>query len=614
MKVIMKSEDGFVEKLLQQHGSFNRITVPLLYVTQAIMVLSIAFFSLHLHSYDLRVPFNYSGDSVVILMYIKGLIQDGWPNTISQLSAPFAYPGAAFPLLTSVDWLIIKMMSLFTTEPGYLLNGFWLLTLVFSAWSATYAAYQLGLSRAYSFVSGFLYAFLPFALLRNVAHMNLVYYIVPLLCLTAIVIAGRGIGIRHVKQASIVGFIACSLQGFNYIYYSFFAVLLFGVATLISYKRGGGVKQLKLPLLAIAIVTLSTAINLTPALLSWHKNGSPPEMGYKNTAEAEIYGAKLRRMLMPHPDNVIRPLAKLAQKDLGANFPNENENVTARLGLYGAFGLLLMIVVNLRRNLGKRHPQPLAAISSLGLATFLIITVGGFGAVINLITVPDIRAYNRFSVYLSFFAIVATGLWLQGKFSSGAFRWKMAGYFIVGGFVTLSLYDQLLDAKPLISTQQNDMHRANEERMVVKRLEQIFQNDTAVLELPFTGFPPLAMFNKMESYDHVRPYLWSHHLKWSWPSFSQRHRTWQTKMQTLKGSDLISAAIYSGFSAIWIDRFAYQDEGRALISSLTLGNVKPIDIGSSRFVVLDLRESALDLKTSMPEVVFAQHTSALLGI
>jgi phosphoglycerol transferase len=440
-----------------------------------------------------------------------------------------------------------------------------------------------------------------------------VYYFVPLLCLLAVIIAGSGAGIRQVKQASIAGLVACALQGFNYVYYSFFAVLLFGVATLISYKRGGVFKQIKLPLLAMVIVTLSTAINMIPAMQSWHKNGSPPEMGYKHTAEVEIYGAKLRRMLMPHPDNIISPLAEIAQKDLDANFSNENENTSARLGLYGAFGLLLMIVDTLRRGVGNGPPQPIAVISALGLATFLIITVGGFGAVINLITVPDIRCYNRFSVYLSFFAIVAAGLWLQGKFGSGTPRWKMAGHFIIGGFFTLSLYDQLLDAELLVAAQQNDMRRANEERMAVERLEQIFQNNTTVLELPFTGFPPIAMFNKMESYDHVRPYLWSHHLKWSWPSFSQRHRAWQTKMGALKGGDLIRAAIFSGFSAMWIDRFAYLDGGRELISSLTLGKVKQLDIGSSRFAVLDIRDAAADLNASMPEVEFSQHASGLLG-
>lgn len=592
---------------------YNRLLTPFLFIIQSFTVLGVAYFVLHLYSYDLRVPFNYSGDAVVILMYIKSLIQDGWPTVISQLSAPFTYSGAAFPMLTSVDWLVIKLLSVLTTEPGYLLNGFWLLTLVFSAWTASYAGYQLGLSLALAWVSGVLYAFLPFALLRNVGHLNLIYYLVPLLSLLAVVIVAGKTGVRKIKQAIIIGLLACALQGFNYVYYSYFSVLLFGVATLISYKRRKGIKQFKLPLLAIAIISLSTIINMLPTLQSWHKNGSPPEMGYKYVAEVEIYGAKLRRMLMPHPNNKVFPLAYMAQQDERANFPNENENTSTRLGLYGAFGFLLIIVTQLRQGQGVAARQPMMAMSALGMATFLIITVGGFGALINLITVPDIRAYNRFSVFLSFFCIVAAGLWIQEKWDNQLLRGKIALCFIMGIFVLLSLYDQLLDVKQLVATQQNDVRKANEEKRVIERLEQIYPDSALILELPFTGFPALSLINKMQSYDHVRPYLWSHHLKWSWPSFSQRHRAWQTKMQALQGGDLIKAAIFSGFDAIWVDRFAYPDAGQALISSLSQGKVRQIDTGSSRFTVLDLREAATVLKARLSKVEFAEHTSALLG-
>ncbi len=591
---------------------YSRIFTPLFYLVQASIVLVIAFFSLHLHSYDMRVPFSYSGDSVVILMYIKGLIQDGWPTTISHLSAPFTYSGAAFPILTSVDWLIIKILSIFTNEPGALLNGFWLQTLVFSAWSATYAAYQLGLSRILSFLSGVLYAFLPFALLRNVAHLNLVYYFVPLLCLLAVIIAGSGVGIRQLKQATIVGLIACILQGFNYIYYSFFAVLLFCVAALISYKGQARIRQLKLPLIAITLILLSTAINMVPAIQSWEKNGVPPEMDYKSLTDSEVYGAKLRRMLSPHPDNLASPLATVAQRALKADYLYENENVTARMGLYGAIGLLMIIYFSIRRDQESDLLQPNAAITSLGIATLLIITVGGFGAIINLLTVPDIRAYNRFSVYLAFFGIVTTSLWLQNRFNNN-FRCKEVGYCIAAFFVLFSLYDQLLDIKGLVNSQKNDITLANKEKLVVKKLESILQKNSAVLELPFTGFPPLAIFNKMDSYDHGRPFLWSHHLKWSWPSFSQRHRAWQTKMSSLKGNDLINAAIYSGFSAIWIDRFAYLDNGQELISSLKIGRVKEVDLDSNRFVVLDIRDAATDLKSSLSISEFMKNKSEIFG-
>jgi len=81
----------------------------------------------------------------------------------------------------------------------------------------------------------------------------------------------------------------------------------------------------------------------------------------------------------------------------------------------------------------------------------------------------------------------------------------------------------------------------------------------------------------------------------------------------LQGGDLIRATILSGFDAIWIDRFAYLDEGEKLISSLTAGKVKQLDMDNSRFVVLDLRNAAADLKASIPEPEFRRQASALLG-
>ena len=173
----MKREFDAISLTKEQnwHASRRPGQVLLFGAALACTVLLIVFQKLHLWSYDLKVPFNYSGDTLVALMYIKGLIQEGWPTTIAHLSAPFSYAGAAFPVQTSTDWAIIKLLSVFTSEPGYLLNWFWLLSLVLSAWAASYAGYQLGLPAVLSFASGLLYACLPFAFLRNVAHINLVY-------------------------------------------------------------------------------------------------------------------------------------------------------------------------------------------------------------------------------------------------------------------------------------------------------------------------------------------------------------------------------------------------------------------------------------------------------
>ncbi len=580
---------------------------------QALIVLLIATVTFRLDRYDLKVPFSYDGDTIVILMYMKGVMQDGWPTVISQLSAPFSYPGAAFPMLTSIDWSVMKFLSIFTNEPGLVLNIFWLLTLVFSSWSASYALFQLGLARVYAATGGVLYAFLPFAMMRNVGHMNLVYYLVPLICLLVFVVASKNKYVRNSKQSIAIGMLGCALQGFNYIYYSFFAVILIGIAAAISFDKAAGYRQLALPFLAALVVIASTAINLIPAFTSISANGKAPEMSYKTPAEAEHYGAKIRKMILPHQDNAIRPLAWYAQKDKAANFPIENENETVRLGLFGAIGLLLIFSIALRQLVGMRVVDELSILSALSIAIVLIITIGGFGAVINVLTVPDIRAYNRFSVFLSFFAIGAFGLWIQKiRLASDQFRRRlMHGIFF--GLAVFSLYDQLLDRERLVSRQKEDTVRAVDERMVVERLEAKLPKGASVLQLPFTGYPLNLKSNKMEYYDHGRPYLWSKDLHWSWPSFTLRHRAWQAVMEKKHGSDLIQGAILSGFQAIWIDRFAYADNGEQLIKDLAQGNVTAIDIPSNRYVVLDLREAEAELRGDLSIGEFERLKADLLG-
>jgi hypothetical protein len=52
----------------------RKYTEGFLYALQAIFVLGIAFISLGLDHYDLHIPFSYSGDTVVILMFINSTL------------------------------------------------------------------------------------------------------------------------------------------------------------------------------------------------------------------------------------------------------------------------------------------------------------------------------------------------------------------------------------------------------------------------------------------------------------------------------------------------------------------------------------------------------------
>lgn len=552
-----------------------------------IVTAAILYYSLDLHTYDLSVPFNYSGDSIIIALHIKGLTEDGWPLAISNLSAPFNYPAASFPLLTSTDWAIMKTISIFTDKVGLILNTFWLLTFLLTSAFAFITFKAVGLKNASSAMGALVFSFLPYAFLRNVSHLNLNYYLLPFCCLSIFLVTSKSQRLIASNSARSISLIGLIFLGFNYVYYSFFCAVLLVFSIAYSAIQGDTKKQIKFGIIAIATLSTATATNLSQYYYSLSKNDAPVQMNYKRVAESEIFGAKLRTMILPHPENKIPPLGYVANKSIKANYPLENENTTARLGLVTSIGFLVSLgVILFKRNSTNPAHQQDHGIYSIILITFLLMTIGGIGSVINLITIPDFRAYNRFSVFIAFFSIYIFFRHSEHLTPRYSRPWATAIKVIVFFMVIISIYDQCLDRISVIRDRKSDLSQANADRSQVQYMESIIPKGSKILQLPFTGYPPLEKHYKMWSYDHGRPALWGDHFHWSWPSFSIEHRKWQNGISKLRGRDFANEISSSGFAAIWIDRRGFSDNGSSMIELLVENGWTPTKKMSGSIEVL----------------------------
>lgn len=596
----------------------NSNTLHLIFplAVQLVVILIILVFGLRLLSIDLSVPFNYWGDTIWFSVPIKGMIDNGWVYTIPELSAPFTLSAAAFPSMTHTDWFVMKVISLFAPEAGVVLNVFWLFSIVLTAWSATFALSLLGVRVWLATVVGLIYAFLPFALFRNVTHISLVYYCVPLLSLLAIWIA-QGCDLPMSKVIRWVGYAAAIAQGFNYIYFSFFTLLLLAFAGWFGSVRTRSWRPIKEATLAGLIILVAASINLAPSFLSWHSHGKPPDISYKASAEAEIYGLKIRKMLAPNEANKIPFFSQWGQQDKITAFPNENENVSARLGPMAAAGLLFLTIVSfrlvrVRDDLELKTIKPIAALT---LFVVLFATVGGLGAIFNL-AFAEFRTYNRFSVFIAFFALSAIALWWQNGYRHASSRLRKL--MLSAGLVTLilfSLYDQLLDLGFLRYQRTDQESQTTQLRTLVKQVEALVPPGASVFQLPITGFPPDGGLERMLPYAHGQAYLASSSLHWSWPSFSQRHRAWQDQIQGLQGTELVKALSLSNFRLIWIDRFGYPDNGEQILSSLIAAGAKEILPGADqRFSILDLNDVTIRLRQSIGEKEFERQQFDFLDV
>ena len=556
---------------------------------QAALTVLLLVVTLKLWRTDIRVPMYYWGDTLPQLAIAKSIADGGWIWFIDRLGAPFGFAMAAYPQNLTTTSIVLKSLSLFSKEPGFLLNVYWLSTIVAASVNAHLALRVLGYGRSSATVFATLYAFLPYAFYRNIAHVSLVFTFVPVLAAYAVQIAANTAASLRSRWGMYV--VICAIaQAFDYIYYTFFGAFVFIVAGILAWSYHRSAKHARIAFALCAVLVVSATINLTPSLLEWSRDGKPANDFDKTAAQTEIYGLKLRQLLSPVQPSRLTSLQAFGEKE--KQFPNENENRTTRLGVVLSIGFVVMLAQFLFSP--RLAPQPRAA-GALTLACVLLATVGGFGALFSFLVTPDIRAYNRIVVFIAFFAIVylahVVDTWCaqidlreRKPWSSAVVPFAMAFVLIVG------VLDEGQAARPIVGRYAIDAATFHAERTLVRDIERRHPNGGAVMQLPEAIFTPDNGRVKMQPYDHARAYLASRTLSWSWPSYSSRRKSWYESLGNPADPGFLDRLATSGFVGVWIDRFGYEPSELAKLEGALTARLGPPLVGGlqQRYAYFDL--------------------------
>lgn len=591
-------------------------------ILSAVICALLLCFLLRVWQLDLHVPLTDWGDALYFQAWTKGVLHGNWPWHNTSLGMPFGANWRDFPVNLTIEAVLIWIFSIFTSSPGLTLNLLWVLGTATSAGFATYCLQRLGVGKWIAGSLGIVYALQPFTFYRGVSHFNLMFYLVPLLATGAIEIGTGRIPLNRSRGSDTASgsrrsqltatsrtipvyiFLACLGQGFTYIYYDFFSVILLAVAALLAftvYRRGAA---LLAAFLLIVVICGTALINLLPSLTYWARHGTNPAMAYKSPVQAEIYGLKLRHLLTPIPENPFPPLRYVQKKLDSAGFDDQYENATSRLGTIGSVGFLFLLASSLVFCLHKplRNDLPggvIGACSALTLTCVLLATVGGFGSLFNVFVAPDIRCYNRIVVFIDFFAIVAVGLLLT-RASDWCVRRNWPKPILVGALGLLVVFGVSDEAAVAIyrdSGARETQFRSEGE--FVKSVESSLPRNASIFELPFTTFPAEAPPYRMSIYDQGRPYLHSDTLRWSWGAMSGREAAaWNQQTATSPAKEMLMRLSDAGFSGIWIDRFGYAP-GTSPEPEIgaALGR-QPLQRPDDRIAFYDIRTYAKQLRNS----------------
>lgn len=535
--------------------------------------LLLAYGALQLGRADLDVPFSYGGDSMMLLALTKSLAEHGSLLTLPDLGAPGQLERHDFPTFSSLHFLLLWILAR-VCGPVQSFNLYFILGFPLIAVSAFWSLRALERTRPASAVGALLFAFLPYHFMRGEAHLTLAsYYLVPPTIVVAFWLFGdrppvAALG-RPGKQ-DLLSVAVAVLVATSCVYYAFFGAFFFLIAGVVASLRRRSVVNLRSAVLLITVVFAGLVAQAGPTLLYHWRHGPNPEVAHRSASDSERYSLRLADLLLPVPGHRLELFAEWR-----ARYERSSLRIgegAAAVGAVAAAGVLLLLAWTLGGAMSRADEIGLAATGTV--TALLLATTGGLGSLVARFLLPGIRAYNRISVFLAFFGLLAAVALLDRMLS----RWRLARVWTIVVW-TLVLGAGLLDQ---ISPRFAPSHAAVKtrfasDRTFIAEIERLLPRGSSVFQLPAIEFPESPPRHGMVDYDHLRAYLHSHQLRWSYGAMRGRYvAIWQQYVASQPLPTMIELLRGAGFAGIYVDRHGFEDSGTAVEQSLSAQLGEPL--------------------------------------
>lgn len=560
-------------------------------------------------SFSMYIPFFYVSDGIWGAVLTKGIMENGWFMFNSFVGAPTGLNVLDFPTADNLHFAVIKLISLFAGNYVLVMNTFFLATFFLTVITSLFVFKRLNISYPVAALGSLLFAFQPYHLLRGEGHLFLSgIYVIPLTALAVMRFFSQSPPLIKQDESGRDVFELRSLRSAGYclialltasagIYYAFFACFFLAMAggySALSYKS---FKRLVAAGAIIAVIGSGFLINLSPSIVHQYKYGKNEEVAQRTAFESLAHGMIFAQLVLPVNGHRIDYLSNLK-----ANFRNEmryfvNENEMASLGVVGSLGLLLSLGWLLlargrhEKKENKHHFSLLDGASVLNVMAVLLGTIGGLGVLFAFFVSPEIRAYNRISIYIAFFSILSVLLFievLRRKYVKTVIS-RICYFGVLVIILVGGMLDQTTDS--MIPAYTDISKNFASDESFVRMIEERVPEGAMIFQLPYMPFPESLPINRMSSYDHFKAYLHSRTLRWSYGNMKGREGDlWQRGIAAKPVNELVPELIATGFSGVYVNRLGYGDGGveiqRQLEDEL---KVKPLinDEGSLLFFAFD---------------------------
>jgi phosphoglycerol transferase len=291
-------------------------------------------------------------------------------------------------------------------------------------------------------------------------------------------------------------------------------------------------------------------------------------------------------MVLPLPGHPIDILSNFAESYYQATPLHSESPPYQALGFVATLGFGWLLLVALaaclspRWGIGSfRQRQLHRQLAMVTIIAFLIGMNGGISSLLAWLVSPQIRSWDRISIFISFFALAAVALLLdafQERVRLRAGRRQVLADALLVGVLLVGLYD-------LGGTQSNEsndkfvpnyeaaQNEYTSDALFVEAIDRELPPRAEVFQLPYVSFPENVQPGlEIGPYEPLRPYLHPTNLRWSYGAVKGRpDADWQADLRDMPTETILNTVVSEGFDGIYIDRFGYPDRAAELEGELS---------------------------------------------
>ena len=604
-----------------------------------VLALAIALWALKVWDARLSVPFRYSevDDTKFYLMLIKGILAHGWFLTNHNLGAPFHqqlydYPQGADDL----NLFMVKLIGLVSPHPGVVINVFLFLTFVLDGAAACLVLRRLGVSPLTSIVCAVLFAVLPYHFFRSDSQVFLSsYWSLPLTAYLFISVlddrplfAWRPSGgrvRRRLTPPTLATVAMCVVIASTGLYYAVFGLVMIAAALVLKLLGRPRLRSLVPGLAAFALVLVVLVANLAPTAV-YHAQHGGNSAEVHSASQGDSLSMSASYLVLPPLHDRIAPLRHVTEHYANVTPPHGYcEQCYESVGTTGDVGLIWLLVVAFGTLTGAAFVGRVTRLyrwSALGIAVVLAIAVtGAVSSLTRVFVSNDIRAWNRMSVLIAFFALLTVGLlldrlrgWMRDR---GAGNRRLArvgpwpGILLLVAVLAFGVADQT--SRFFVPNFAKDAAEYHSDAGLDATIERTLPRGAEVMELPYVPYPegyqpymapgqtlPFSQITNFE-YELGRPYIQSHGLSFSYGAMKGRASNWSAQLAAKPLALSVIGATAAGFQGLTVDADGYPGSEPAVVATLRrLLGVDPHYSADRTFLFYDLRPYARRLRAGHP--------------